>query len=67
LGLGKRLVDTCICHARSLGYRKLTLWTQSSLVAARHLYKQAGFTLMQTEPHHSFGADLVGEYWELKL
>lgn len=66
-GLGKRLVGECIEHARALGYRKLTLWTQDNLQAARHIYKQAGFTLVETEPHHSFGVDLVGEYWELKL
>lgn len=66
-GLGKRLVDECIAHARALGYRKLTLWTQSSLLAARHIYKEAGFILAGTEPHRSFGVDLVGEYWELKL
>ena len=66
-GIGKRLVDECIAHARKLGYRKLTLWTQSTLLAARHIYKAAGFKLVTTEPHCSFGVDLVGEYWELKL
>jgi DNA-binding MarR family transcriptional regulator/GNAT superfamily N-acetyltransferase len=66
-GIGKRLVDECIAHARKLGYRKLTLWTQSSLLAARGIYKQAGFNLVSTEPHNSFGVELVGEYWELKL
>lgn len=66
-GLGKRLVGACIDHARALGYRKLTLWTQSNLLAARHIYKAAGFKLVQTEPHHSFGVDLVGEYWALDL
>jgi DNA-binding MarR family transcriptional regulator/N-acetylglutamate synthase-like GNAT family acetyltransferase len=66
-GLGKRLVGACIDHARALGYRKLTLWTQSSLLAARHIYKEAGFALVETEPHRSFGVDLVGEFWELKL
>lgn len=67
LGIGKRLVDECIAHARALGYRKLTLWTQSNLLAARQIYKKAGFSLAGTEPHNSFGVDLVGEYWELKL
>jgi GNAT superfamily N-acetyltransferase len=66
-GLGKRLVGECISHARKLGYRKLTLWTQASLLAARGIYKEAGFKLVTTEPHCSFGVDLVGEYWELKL
>ena len=66
-GLGRRLVAECIEHARALGYRKLVLWTQANLLAARHIYKQAGFTLVETEPHHSFGVVLVGEYWALKL
>jgi DNA-binding MarR family transcriptional regulator/N-acetylglutamate synthase-like GNAT family acetyltransferase len=66
-GLGKRLVHECIAHARRLGYRKLTLWTQSNLLAARHIYKEAGFELKATEPHNSFGVQLVGEFWELKL
>ncbi len=66
-GLGKRLVSECIAHAKKLGYRKLTLWTQSSLLAARHIYREEGFRLVKSEPHRSFGADLVGEYWELKL
>ena len=66
-GLGKRLVEECIAHARKLGYRKLTLWTQSILLAARRIYADTGFTLVSTEPHRSFGVDLVGEYWELKL
>ena len=66
-GLGHRLVAECIEHARALGYRKLVLWTQANLLAARHIYRQAGFTLLETEPHHSFGVDLVGEYWALKL
>lgn len=66
-GLGKRLVGECVAHARKLGYRKLTLWTQSTLLAARHIYKAQGFRLVTTEPHNSFGVELVGEYWELKL
>ena len=66
-GLGRRLVAECIAHARALGYRKLTLWTQSTLLAARHLYKKEGFRLANTEPHRSFGVELVGEFWELKL
>lgn len=66
-GLGQRLVSACIAHARKLGYRKLTLWTQSSLLAARHIYAREGFRLVKAAPHHSFGVELVGEYWELKL
>ena len=67
LGLGKRLVRRCIDFARSKGYRKLVLWTQSNLAAARGIYKEAGFRLAKREPHRSFGARLVGEYWELEL
>ena len=67
LGIGSRMVQECIRFARHVGYRKITLWTNSVLVAARHIYKKAGFRLVAEEPHHSFGHDLVGETWELKL
>ena len=67
IGLGKRLVDECIAFARSRGYRKITLWTQSMLLAARGIYEQAGFVRVASEPHHSFGQDLIGETWELIL
>jgi DNA-binding MarR family transcriptional regulator/GNAT superfamily N-acetyltransferase len=66
-GLGTRLVSECIRFARHAGYKRITLWTQSILTSARHVYERAGFRLMKEEPHHSFGKDLVGEHWELKL
>jgi GNAT superfamily N-acetyltransferase len=66
-GLGKRLVQECIAFAREKGYRKLVLWTQSGLVAARGIYKSCGFELSKTETHASFGVKLAGEYWELVL
>jgi DNA-binding MarR family transcriptional regulator/N-acetylglutamate synthase-like GNAT family acetyltransferase len=66
-GVGRRLVDECIRFARSAGYRKITLWTQSILVAARTIYVRAGFAKIKEEPHQSFGKKLTGEYWELRL
>lgn len=66
-GIGKRLVDECIAFARGCGYRKITLWTQSMLLAARGIYQNAGFRHVATEPHRSFGHDLIGETWELDL
>lgn len=67
LGIGKRLVEECVRFARQAGYRKMTLWTQSILHAARHIYKQAGFRVVGEEKHHSFGKDLTAEIWELNL
>ena len=67
LGIGKRLVDECINFARQTGYRKVMLWTNDVLDAARHIYQQAGFRLVHEEAHHSFGHDLIGQNWELIL
>ena len=67
LGIGKALVDQCVTFSRAAGYKKLRLWTTSVLRAARHLYEAAGFELVAEESHRSFGTDLVGETWELKL
>lgn len=66
-GLGHRLVGECVTFARACGYRRITLWTQSILMAARKIYQDAGFKLVATEPHRSFGQDLIGETWELEL
>jgi DNA-binding MarR family transcriptional regulator/GNAT superfamily N-acetyltransferase len=68
LGIGKRLVEECVRFARQVWYNKIVLWTQSELKSARAIYEQAGFQLINEEPHHSWGReDLVAETWELKL
>jgi len=66
-GLGQRLVQESVRFARAKGYRRLRLWTNSVLTAARAIYVGEGFQLIETEPHFSFGHHLVGETWELKL
>jgi DNA-binding MarR family transcriptional regulator/N-acetylglutamate synthase-like GNAT family acetyltransferase len=67
MGIGKRLVNECVRFARQTGYKKIILWTQSVLGAARHVYQEAGFQLVHEGPHHSFGHDLMEQTWELKL
>jgi DNA-binding MarR family transcriptional regulator/N-acetylglutamate synthase-like GNAT family acetyltransferase len=67
LGLGVKLVDECVQFARGAGYAKITLWTHSVLTAARHVYEKAGFTLTSSEPRHSWGKDVVAEFWDLDL
>lgn len=67
LGLGARLTDECIAFARNKDYKKIVLWTNSCLSAARGIYAKRGFKLVKSEPYHGFGQDLVGETWELKL
>ena len=68
LGIGTRLINECVRFAQRAGYRRITLWTQSELVAARRLYQQAGFTLTSKKTHDSFGRKgLVAETWDLKL
>jgi GNAT superfamily N-acetyltransferase len=66
-GLGARLVEECVEYARAAGFRRMTLWTNDVLVSARRIYRAAGFELIAEEPHHSFGADLVGQTWERSL
>lgn len=67
LGLGARLTDECITFARAKGYKKMVLWTNSCLTAARGIYAKRGFVLKKSEPYEGFGQQLVGETWELKL
>ncbi len=67
LGIGRRLVEECIAFARRAGYRKIMLWTNDILHAARRIYESKGFRLIAEDRHHSFGHDLVGQTWELRL
>ncbi len=67
LGIGARLVAACVAQARDFGYRRLTLWTQSNLLAARRIYQAAGFKLTHAQPHHAFGQDLVEQDWTLSF
>jgi DNA-binding MarR family transcriptional regulator/GNAT superfamily N-acetyltransferase len=67
LGIGARLVEECVRFAREVGYHKITLWTHSVLTAARHIYEQAGFVLVESTKHDEFGKVLVGESWDLDL
>ena len=67
-GIGTRLVNECLQFARRAGYKKVTLWTNSILDAARHLYEQAGFVKVKTSPpERIFGQDLIFETWDLTL
>jgi len=61
------LVDECVSFARTAGYKKITLWTHSILTAARRVYENAGFTLTSSEPRHTWGKDVVAEFWDLDL
>jgi DNA-binding MarR family transcriptional regulator/GNAT superfamily N-acetyltransferase len=67
VGLGDALVKECVRFARTAGYDKVVLWTQSILVGAHRIYERAGFRLISEAPHRSFGKDLVGQTWELML
>jgi GNAT superfamily N-acetyltransferase len=66
-GLGGRLVDECLEFARAAGYRRMRLWTNDVLGAARQIYLGRGFRLVDEEPHHSFGVDLLGQVYERRL
>ncbi len=67
LGLGAKLVDECVRFSRAAGYTRITLWTHSVLSAARHVYESAGFQLTSSEPRHTWGKDVVAEFWDLEL
>jgi DNA-binding MarR family transcriptional regulator/GNAT superfamily N-acetyltransferase len=67
MGIGARLVEQCVRFAEQAGYTSMTLWTQSILEDAQRLYRRAGFTIAGSQPHHSFGRDLVDQTWEREL
>jgi DNA-binding MarR family transcriptional regulator/GNAT superfamily N-acetyltransferase len=67
LGMGAALIDACVSFAREAGYKRITLWTHSVLTAARHIYQKAGFTLTSSENRHSWGQDVVAEFWDMEL
>jgi GNAT superfamily N-acetyltransferase len=67
LGVGTSLVEECLAFAGEAGYERVTLWTNDVLASARRIYEAHGFVLIEEEPHHSFGHDLVGQNWALEL
>lgn len=67
LGIGKRLVQECTRFAKKSGFKKITLWTSSSFTVAKYIFEKEGYKLIKTEKHNSFGQELTGEIWELKL
>ena len=66
-GIGARLVAECTRFARLARYSKIMLWTNDVLASARRLYEAEGYALVREETHTSFGAELVGQFWELEL
>jgi GNAT superfamily N-acetyltransferase len=67
LGIGRKLVAECLRGAQQRNYQAVVLWTNDVLASARRIYEAAGFQLVSQEPHRSFGKDLVGQTWRLRL
>lgn len=67
LGLGRRLIEACIDHARAVGFQRMVLWTQDDLTAACNLYARQGFEITAEEKVHEFGQDMTRQYWQLQL
>ena len=66
-GIGERLIEECLRFAAHARYARITLWTNDVLHQARRLYARAGFGLVESAPHHSFGHDLVEQTWARPL
>lgn len=67
MGVGTRLVEECLRFARDVGYKRMVLWTNSVLADAQRIYERFGFSLDEGAPHHSFGRDLIGQWWSIEL
>jgi putative acetyltransferase len=52
-GVGRRLLQFAIDHARRLGARRLYLESNTKAAAAIHLYEELGFAHLPASAHHS--------------
>ena len=60
LGIGGKIIDSLVCHAKSLGYTEIALGVDIANVGARWLYEKKGFvnTIF-------VGEDRAGKYVKL--
>jgi GNAT superfamily N-acetyltransferase len=63
-GAGKRLIGEAMAFCDARGYRKTWLWTFDGLSAARHLYEQHGFRLVQQQPGQQWGREVTEQRFE---